>query len=100
MKYIVEMIQTFREVHVVEAENEEIAKEIALNSDYNMSKHLGNHVSSIYAYSDEHIERFKQEDQYFWAGVKSIDEEGWVCYQIPGGERYRNDMNDRVIVKK
>jgi len=100
MKYIVETIQTFREVHVVEAENEEIAKQIAEKSDYNMSKWLGTQVASVYSYTDEHLERFKQEDQYFWAGVKSIDEEGWVCYQMPGGERYRNDMNDRVIVEK
>jgi hypothetical protein len=97
MKYIVETLVTFREVHVVEAENEEIAKKIALDSDYNMSKHLGYQVISAYPYSDEHRERFGKEDEYFWDGVKSVDAEGYLCYQRPGGEPYRSDMGEKII---
>ena len=97
MKYIVETIQTFREIHVVEAENEEIAKKIAVDSDYNMSKYLGLQVATIYPYSQEHVERFRNEDEYFWDGVKSVDAEGYLCYQKPGGEPYRSDMGEKII---
>lgn len=97
MKYIVETIQTFREIHVVEAENEEIAQKIALDSDYNMSKWLGVQVSTIYPHTEEHIERFRQEDQYFWNGVKSVDADGYLTYQHPGGEFVRSDMAEKII---
>lgn len=97
MKYIVETFQTFREIHVVEAENEEIAQKIALDSDYNMSKWLGVQVSTIYPHTEEHIERFRQEDQYFWNGVKSVDAEGYLTYKHPGGEFVRSDMAEKII---
>lgn len=97
MKYIVETIQTFREVHVVEAENREIAEKIALDSDYNMSKHLGVHVATVYPHSDEHIERFKKEDEYFWEGVKGVDADGYLVYQRPGGDFVRSDMGEKII---
>jgi hypothetical protein len=100
MKYIVETIQTFREIHVVEAENEEIAKEIAQNSDYNMSKWLGQHVATIYPYSEDHHKRFCQEDEYFWDGVKSVDDEGFLTYQRPGGQPTRSDMGEVIISAK
>jgi hypothetical protein len=100
MKYIVETIQTFREIHVVEAENEEVAKEIAQNSDYNMSKHLGQQVASIYTYSEDHVERFRKEDEYFWDGVKGVDDEGFLTYQRPGGEAVRSDMGEVIISAK
>jgi hypothetical protein len=99
MKYIVETIVTFREVHVVESENEEIAKEIALNSDYNMSKHLGTHVATVYEYSERDRERFGKEDQYFWDGVKGVDVEGFLTYQRPGAEPIRSDMGEVIICK-
>jgi len=100
MKYIVETIVTFREVHVVEAENEEIAKKIALDSDYNMSKHLGTHVATVYEYSDEHRERFGKEDEYFWDGVKGVDDEGFLTYRRPGQEAIRSDMGEVIISAK
>lgn len=97
MKYIVETLSTFREVHVIEAENEEIAKKIAQDSDYNMSKHLGVNVLSVYEYSDDHKERFLREDEYFWEGIKGIDSEGYLTYQRPGGEPIRSDMAEKII---
>lgn len=97
MKYIVETFSTFREIHVVEAENQEIAEKIASNSDYNMSKWLGHQVATVYEYSDEHVARFRNEDQYFWDGVKSIDADGYLCYQRPGGEPVRSDMGEKII---
>ena len=98
MKYIVETINTFREVHVVEAENEEIAKKIAANSDYNLSKWLGELHVAVYPYSQEHRERFGKEDEYFWDGVKSIDVDGYLCYTRPGAkEPVRSDMNEKIV---
>lgn len=97
MKYIVETFSTFREIHVVEAENEEIAKKIAADSDYNMSKWLGQQVATIYPYSEDHIQRFRDEDNYFWDGVKSIDAEGYLCYTRPGSGPVRSDMAEKII---
>ena len=96
MKYIVETIQTFREIHVVEAENEEIAQKIAMDSDYNMSKYLGLHVAAIYPHSEDHIERFRKEDQYFWNGIKGVDADGYLTYQRPGGEPARSDSGEKI----
>lgn len=100
MKYIVEVFSNFREIHVVEAENEEIAKEIAQNSDYNMSKHIGTQVATIYPYLEEHVERFRKEDEYFWEGVKGVDDEGFLTYQRPGGQPTRSDMGEVIILAK
>jgi hypothetical protein len=100
MKYIVETFSNFREIHVVEAESEEIAKEIAQNSDYNMSKHLGQQVVAIYEYTKDHRERFCKEDEYFWDGVKGIDAEGYLTYQRPGGKPVRSDMGEKIISAK
>ena len=43
-RFAVETISTFAEVHLVYAENEEEAKKIAANADYNTSKWLGQQV--------------------------------------------------------
>lgn len=100
MKYIVETISSFREIHVIEAENQEIAELIAQNSDYNLSKFLGQQTAAIYPYSEDHVERFKNEDKYFWSGVASIDSEGYLCYTRPGSdEAIRSADNERIVVK-
>ncbi len=97
MKFIVETIQSFREVHIVEAENEEIAKKIACNSDYNMSKWLGDQIISTYEYSEDHVARFRKEDDYFWDGIKGVDANGYLTYTRPNGETYRSDTNEKII---
>lgn len=97
MKYIVETISTFREIHVVEAETEEIAKKIADNSDYNMSKWLGQQVATIYPYSEDHVQRFIAEDEYFWDGVKGVDSDGYLTYQRFGGDFIRSDMAEKIL---
>ena len=97
MKYIIESFSNFREVHIIEAENEEIAKKIAANSDYNMSKWLGQQIATIYPYSEEHEKRFREEDEYFWPGVKGIDAEGYLTYQRPGEEPKRSDLEEKIV---
>ena len=88
MKYIVELVSTFREIHVVEAENEETAIKIAQKSDYNMSKWLGQQVSTIYDYSEIDINRLKKEDQYFDDTFASVDSEGFLVYKNLGSNEY------------
>lgn len=85
MKFIVETISTFREVHVVEAETREIAEKIAAAADYNMSKWLGQQVLTVYPHTDQDIERFRAEDEYFWDGVASVDAESFLTYKHPFG---------------
>lgn len=98
MKYIVETFSTFREVHIVEAENQEVAEKIAGNSDYNMSKWLGQQIATIYPFSEEHIQRFREEDQYFWDGVKSVNADGYLCYTRPGSDApVPSDMGEKII---
>jgi hypothetical protein len=98
-KFFVESIVTFREVHMVEAENREIAEQIALNSDYNMSKHVGTQIATVFDYTDQDLERYKREDKYFWMGVKSVDAEGYVGYTHPNGEFYRGETGDKISLE-
>jgi hypothetical protein len=97
MKYIVEVFSNFREIHVVEAENEEIAKKIAVDSDYNMSKWLGQQIAAVYPHSQDHVQRFQNEDEYFWDGVKGVDSEGYLTYQKFGGEFIRSSTGEKII---
>jgi hypothetical protein len=85
MKFIVETISTFREVFVVEAETEEIAKKIAAAADYNMSKWLGQKVLTVYPHTDQVVERFRLEDEFFWDGVSGVDAEGFLTHKHPMG---------------
>lgn len=83
-KFIVETIGTFRQVHVVEAENEEDAYSIASEADDNWQEYLGELRVDCQEYSDEHIKRFK-EKEFFWDGIAYRDEEkdGIISYRRP-----------------
>lgn len=72
MKYIVETIGMFRQVHVVEAANEESALEIARVADDNWQEYLGEMKLDINEYSEEQIAHFKKKD-FFWDGVSFIE---------------------------
>jgi hypothetical protein len=98
-KFFVESIATFREVHIVEAENREIAEQIALNSDSNMSKHVGTQIVTVFEYCQHDLARYKSEDEYFWEGVKSVDEEGYIGYTHPNGEFYRGETGDKISLE-
>jgi hypothetical protein len=85
-KYIVEQISTFRNVHVVEAENEDEAVAIAEQADDNWQEWLGYLKIDVTDYSDERISFFKDRD-YFWGGVAYKDADGFIGYIHPNGER-------------
>jgi hypothetical protein len=92
-RFAVETLSTFAEVHIVYAENEEEAKKIAANADYNTSKWLGQTVIRIRDCGKKQIERYKQEDKYFFDGAAMIDDEGFVVYTDLDGKVINEHMS-------
>lgn len=84
-KYIVESIGMFRQVHVVEAENEDAAMEVARNADDNWQEYLGEMKVDISEFTPERIKHF-QEKEFFWEGVSFKDENGVVRYKHKNGQ--------------
>lgn len=94
--FVVETVNTFSEVHIVEAENEEMAKKIAENSDYNASKWLGTQVSNVYHYDEREMPRLVKMDTYFFDGYAAVNEEGYLYYRKMNGE-VNGNMSPRKI---
>jgi len=86
MKYIVETLNAFRNVHIVEAENEEEALNIASVADDNWQEFLGQMKIDCQEYTEEHMNIFRKKE-YFWNGVCTRDEDGYVAYIHPSGEK-------------
>jgi hypothetical protein len=84
-KYIVESIGMFRQVHVVEAENEDTAMEIARTADDNWQQYLGEMKVDISQFTPERIKHF-QEKEFFWEGISFKDENGVVRYKHKNGQ--------------
>jgi len=84
-KYIVESIGMFRQVHVVEAENEDTAMEIARTADDNWQEYLGEMKVDISEFTPERIKHF-QEKEFFWEGISFKDENGVVRYKHKNGQ--------------
>ena len=91
-RFAVETVSTFAEVFIVYAENEEEAKKIAANADYNTSKWLGQTVIRVRDCGKKQIERYKQEDKYFFDGAAMIDDENFVVYTDLEGKVINNSM--------
>jgi len=85
-RFAVESLSTFAEVHIVYAENEEEAKRIAENSDYNMSKWLGQQIIRVRDCGNKQIERYCKEDEYFFTGAAQINKDGYLVYTDLDGE--------------
>lgn len=101
-KFIVESLSTFYEIHVVEAESEEQAKEIAREADWNMSDWLGQTFIDVRDSTDSEIERFQQRDKYFFRGYTTMNEDGDIVYMHPNGEINKNmpiirKFNEKVV---
>jgi uncharacterized protein YpmS len=84
MKYIVETIGMFRQVHVVEAENEEAAFEIAENADDNWQEFIGTTKLDINEFTEEQIAHYKKKE-FYWDGVAFKGENGEIKYKHPNG---------------
>ena len=83
-RFVVETINTFYEAHLVEAENEEEAKLIVANSDYNASKWLGQQVANITKFDKRDLPRLKQLDSYFFEGFATIEDDYLVYKNMDG----------------
>ena len=92
-RFAVETLSSFAEVHVVYAKDEEEAKKIAANDDYNTSKWLGQQVIRIRDCGKNQIERYKQEDKYFFDGAAMIDDENFVVYTDLDGKVINEHMS-------
>ena len=96
-RFAVETLSTFAEVHVVYAKDEEEAKKIAANCDYNTSKWLGQQLIRIRDCGKKQIERYKQEDKYFFEGAAMIDDENFIVYTDIDGKVINSAMPKEFI---
>ena len=85
-KFIVEQLSCFRNVHVIEAENEQEAIAISEQADDNWQEWLGCLKIDVNEFSEERVAFFKDK-QYFWNGVTYKDADGFIAYEHPTGER-------------
>ena len=95
-RFVVETVSTFAEVYIVHAKNEEEAKFIAQNADYNTSKWLGQQFIDISECSDDDVKKLKKRDEYFFDGSAKIDKDGNLFYTDLSG----NIKNDRMPTEK
>ena len=85
-KYIVETIGMFRQIHVVEAESEDAAMEVARNADDNWQEHMGQLKYDCRKYTEEDVRMLADGKKYFWHGVAYENENGCVAYVYPDGK--------------
>ena len=86
-KYIIEQISIHRTVHVVEADNEAEGLLIAEKADDNWQEWLGQQTLDVRPFSEEQKNYFKSKEKYFWEGFISVNEEGYIVYNYPNGEK-------------
>jgi len=96
-KFVVESVCTFYEIHVVEAENEEMAAKIAAHSDYNASKWLGSQVANISKFKEKDLTRLKKVDSYFFEGYACVDDNGHLIYKKPDGTINGNMPTEKIF---
>lgn len=95
-RYAVETLTNFVEIHFVEAENEEDAKKIALESDYNASKWLGTQIVDVSEYTEESYKRAQRLDTYVFEGFSAVNEEGYLVYYRPDGTLIGNMPQTKI----
>jgi hypothetical protein len=98
-RFVVETVSTFAEVHIVYAKNEEEAKKIVAHSDYNSSKWLGQQIVRVNECGKDDIERYKQDDDYFFMGAASIDKDDYLVYTDLSGTEIKSTMPREFLGK-
>ena len=83
-KYVVETVNTFYEIHLVDAVDEDEARLIVQNSDYNASKWLGQQVANISEFKKSDLPRLKNVDSYFFEGFATIEDDYLVYKNMDG----------------
>ena len=96
-KFIVDTLNTFHEVHVIEAEHEETAKKIAEQSDYNASVWLGTTFVDVQKYSESKLKRWREREPYFFDGYARVDENGVLEYRKPDGTLNGNMPTTKIF---
>jgi len=94
-KFIVETLQTFHEVHVIEAKNEEEAKKISEQTDYNASIHLGQTIIDVQKFSESKLKRWREREPYFFDGY-AVVEDGYLVYRKPDGSFNGNMPKNQI----
>ena len=98
-KFLVETLQTFHEVHVIEADDACMAKKIAEQSDYNASVWLGTTILEVTDYSEERIANWKKREQFWFDGYACADENGMLVYKRPDGTTNGNMPTTKIFEK-
>ena len=83
-KFVVETVNTFYEVHLVEAVDESEAQFIVQNSDYNASKWLGQQVANISEFDERDLPRLEKVDSYFFDGYATIEDNKLLYRKMDG----------------
>ena len=83
-RFVVETVNTFYEIHLVDAVDEDEARLIVQNSDYNASKWLGQQVANISEFKESDMPRLKNVDSYFFQGVATIEDDYLVYKNMDG----------------
>ena len=83
-RFVVETVNTFYEIHLVDAVDEDEARLIVQNSDYNASKWLGQQVANISEFKKSDLPRLKNVDSYFFEGVATIEDDYLVYKNMDG----------------
>lgn len=79
-KFVVESLNTFYEIFIIEAENEEQAKKMSLDCEYNTSKWLGQQFVNVSDFDIKDLDKYSKNDPYFYEGYASIDN-GCLSYK-------------------
>lgn len=82
MKYLVQSTSTFHIAHVIEAENEEQAKQIATDADDNWQKWKGLQFVGVTPLdqAQDTIKALKSQGETFWSGYSYL-KDGKIEYQ-------------------
>jgi hypothetical protein len=94
-KFVAETVNTFSEIHIVEAENKEEAQFIVQHSDYNASKWLGQQVANVSKFDERDLPRLKQVDTYFFEGYATIEDD-YLLYRKMDGSLNGNMPPNKV----
>ena len=94
-RFVVETVNTFYEIHVVDAVDEDEARLIVQNSDYNASKWLGQQVANISEFKETDLPRLKQVDSYFFEGVATIEDD-YLVYKNMDGSAHGSMPSEKI----
>ena len=94
-RFVVETVNTFYEIHLVDAVDEDEARLIVQNSDYNASKWLGQQVANISEFKESDMPRLKNVDSYFFQGVATIEDD-YLVYKNMDGSAHGSMPSEKI----